>query len=80
MGFWFDACIVPGVIDWNNGWVWIKLVAIAKMTWFHYKLVIWKKAFEEERNEKSGKHYRLMNEVPTVLMLVIVFMVIVKPI
>lgn len=69
----------PGVVDWSEAWSWIKAIAVIGMTWFHHKLMSWRKVFLIDRNEKPGRYYRLMNEVPTVLMLAIVFMVVVKP-
>lgn len=69
----------PGVIDWSSAWIWIKLLMIVAMTLFHHSLGLWRKEFERDANERSGKFYRLANEVPTVVMIVIVIMVVVKP-
>ncbi|MEM9371086.1 MAG: protoporphyrinogen oxidase HemJ [Pseudomonadota bacterium] len=69
----------PGVVDWSEAWSWIKAFAVIGLTWFHHKLMSWRKVFLVDQNEKPGRYYRLMNEVPTVLMLAIVFMVVVKP-
>lgn len=69
----------PGVLDWSEPWVWIKAMAVIAMTWFHHKLVRWQKLFAADLNEADGRHYRLMNEVPTLLMIVIVVMVVVRP-
>ena len=69
----------PGIIDWSSVWIWLKLAAVAGMTWFHHKLIVWRKLFDSDQNQKPGKYYRLMNEVPTVFMVVIVVMVVVKP-
>ena len=69
----------PGVVDWSSGWIWVKLLMICAMTVFHHKLGLWRKDFEKNANQKSGRYYRLANEVPTFLMIVIVIMVIVKP-
>ena len=69
----------PGLIDWSEGWPWIKAVLIVAMTWFHHSLVKWMKDFAADRNEREGRFYRLTNEVPTVAMIGIVLMVVVKP-
>lgn len=69
----------PGIIDWTAGWIWVKLVAISAMTWFHHLLVRWRKDFEQDRNIRSGRTYRMWNEAPTVLMIVIVIAVVVRP-
>ncbi|MEM0988906.1 MAG: protoporphyrinogen oxidase HemJ [Pseudomonadota bacterium] len=71
-----------------NGWDWfvvsywfhVKVVLILLLTWFHHWCGKRRKDFLADRNEKSGRHYRLMNEVPTLALLVIVIMVIVQPI
>ena len=77
----FGLCLLftPGLIDWSEIWIWIKLVMIVGMTWFHHSLGLWRKDFAADRNERPGRFYRLANEVPTVLMIVIVIMVVVKP-
>ena len=49
------------------------------MTGFHHALVAWRKDFVSGKNIKSEKFYRLANEIPTLLMVVIVIMVVVKP-
>lgn len=69
----------PGIVDWSSGWPWIKAVAVLAMTWFHHWLGKRRKDFLAGTNTVSGRGYRLMNEVPTVLMVVIVIMVIVRP-
>lgn len=68
----------PGIVDWGSVWPWTKAGAVLAMTWFHHWLGRRRKDFLNERNERSGRTYRMMNEVPTLLMLVIVFSVIVK--
>ena len=52
---------------------------ILGMTWFHHSLSQWRKVFDRDANEKPGRYYRMMNEVPTIMMLVIVIMVVVRP-
>ena len=71
--------IAMGVFDWSQGWSWIKLAAVLLMTGMHGWLSVRCREFAEGRNVRSGRAYRLANEVPTILMLVIVIMVIVRP-
>lgn len=71
--------MVPGIIDWGAGWVHLKLTAIVVMTAFHGFLARWRKDFEHDRNRRPARFYRWMNEVPTVLMIIIVIAVVVKP-
>lgn len=70
---------MPGIVDWSTGWIYVKLCGIAVLTWEHHALGLWRKAFAEGRNQRPARFYRMMNEVPTLAMLVIVTMVIVKP-
>jgi protoporphyrinogen IX oxidase len=69
----------PGVIDWSTGWIWAKIALIVAMTAMHAFLGKWRKDFEADRNTRPGKFYRMMNEVPTLLMIFVVILVIVKP-
>lgn len=69
----------PGIVDWSSGWPWVKAAAVLAMTWFHHWLAKRRKDFLTGRNTVSGRGFRLMNEVPTVLMVVIVIMVIARP-
>ena len=62
----------------DETWVWTKGASVLAMTWFHHWLARRRKDFVNGTNTVSGRSYRLMNEVPTVLMLVIVASVIVK--
>ena len=71
--------LTPGAVDWSTGWVYAKLVLVFTMTGFHGVLARWLKDFLADRNERSAAFYRKMNEVPTVLMIGIVILVIVKP-
>lgn len=77
----FGLCLVftPGIIDWTEIWPWVKAAMVTGMSAFHGWLSARRKEFERDENTRSGKEYRWANEVPTVLMLVIVFMVIPKP-
>lgn len=68
-----------GAMDFGAAWSWIKIGAVIGMTVFHMWLGGRRKEFAQGANTRSGRAYRLANEVPTVLMLVIVVMVIVRP-
>lgn len=69
----------PGALDWSDGWLHVKLAAVLLMTAFHGLLARWRRHFAADQNRHSAKFYRQMNEIPTLLMIVIVIMVIVKP-
>jgi len=68
----------PGIVDWTAVWPYAKGASVILMTWFHMWLAARRKDFVAGTNTLPGKRYRMMNEFPTILMLVIVFAVIVK--
>ena len=70
--------LTPYVINWQQAWPWVKLVSVFLMTGFHHWLGARCRDFMRGENNISGRQYRLVNEVPTVLMIVIVVSVIVK--
>lgn len=61
------------------GWMHAKLLLVVLMTGLHHVFVKWRKEFSADKNTRSSKFYRIWNEAPTVLMIVIVILVIVKP-
>jgi protoporphyrinogen IX oxidase len=69
----------PGVVSWTSGWWHAKLLSVVAMTVFHMYLAKHRKAFERDERLFPQRHWRIMNEVPTLLMIIIVIMVIVKP-
>lgn len=77
-GFGLALVLTPGIIDWSALWPWAKAVSVLAMTWFHHWLSQRRKDFAAGRNTLAGRRYRIMNEVPTLLMIVIVLSVIVK--
>lgn len=68
----------PGIVDWTAVWPYAKGASVVLMTWFHMWLAARRKDFVAGTNALPGRRYRMMNEFPTILMLVIVFAVIVK--
>jgi putative membrane protein len=69
---------IPGVVDWSAPWSWAKAASVLAMTGFHGWLAARRKDFAAGQNAHSGRTYRMMNEVPTVLMVVIVVAVITR--
>ena len=63
----------------REGWFYVKLAAVLGLTGFHDWLARRCEDFAADRNRVSGRTYRLVNEVPTLALVVIVVMVIVKP-
>lgn len=76
--FGLALVLTPGVVDWSQTWPWVKAFAVLGMSWFHGWLAVRRKEFANGTNTRSGRTYRIMNEVPTVLMLIIVFAVILR--
>ena len=74
----FLLAATPGIIDFSNTWVWVKLLAIIAMTIFNIWLGLKISDFKTNNNTLSGKQYRLLNEVPTVLLVVIIVSVVLK--
>ncbi|NNE50810.1 MAG: CopD family protein [Sulfitobacter sp.] len=70
--------MTPGIIDWSAIWPWTKAAGVIAMTVFHVWLIRRMRGFQAGENALTGRQYRMMNEVPTVLMIVIVFSVVVK--
>ena len=77
--FGIGLAAIPNIIDWSDAWPWIKLVSVLCMTIFHFWLMGRQNVFEQQKNKISGKTYRIMNEIPTVLLFIIVIMVIIRP-
>ncbi len=71
--------LTPGAVDWTAPWWHVKLTAVILMSGFHGAASGWRKRFLEDRNTKSERFYRIANEVPTVLMVIIVIMAIAQP-
>ncbi len=69
--------LTPGIVDWTMIWPWSKAAGVLGMTWFHMWLAGQRKALLLGQG-LSGRRYRMMNEVPTLLMVLIVLSVIVK--
>ena len=69
----------PGIIDWSAWWIYAKLVLVLGMGALHGALSRWRRDFEADRNTRPARFYRFANEVPTVLMIAIVILVIVRP-
>jgi putative membrane protein len=71
--------LTPGVVDWSAGWIYLKLAGVAALAVLHHLLGTWRRSFAEDANRRSARFYRIVNEIPTVLLIGIVVMVVVKP-
>ena len=78
-GFGIALIFVPGVLDWSEAWIYVKLVCVAAMASLHGLLTRWQRHFAADANRHTERFYRLVNEGPAVLMVTIVVFVVVKP-
>jgi len=70
---------IPGIVDWHAGWIYAKLTLVAGLTVFHHLLGYWRKDFAADRNRRPARFYRMVNELPTLALIAIVILVVVKP-
>ena len=69
-----------GVIDWSRDeWFHAKLALVLALSAYHGLLAMWTRDFALDRNTRSARFYRIANEVPTLLMIGIVILVVVRP-
>ena len=61
-------------------WLQLKLILVVFLTGYHFYLGFLLKKFKSDQNEKTSKFYRYINEIPTLLFILIVFIVVFKPI
>jgi protoporphyrinogen IX oxidase len=71
--------LTPGVVDFSDHWIHAKLTLVVILTIYHHLLGRWRKDFAAGRNRHPQRFYRLINELPTLLMVAIVILVVVKP-
>ncbi len=65
----FGLIIAVQINAFSEPWFHVKLLMVTAMTVFHFILGKWRKEFESDQNERSERFYRLVNEVPTLLMI-----------
>ena len=69
----------PNVVDWHRGWIWAKLAIVGLLTMFHLCLACWRRDFAAGKFSHSSRFYRVINELPTIMMIAIVLLAVVKP-
>jgi putative membrane protein len=69
----------PGIVDWSQGWPWVKGAAVILLSAIHGYYGRQVRAFAADRNERPQGFWRAVNELPFILVIIIVIMVIVKP-
>ncbi len=78
---WIFGLLLIGMggLDFGAVWGWAKLLSVIAMTVFHVWLIKRGKEFAAGTNTRTGRSYRIANEAPTILMLIIVVAVVVEP-
>lgn len=64
---------------WQEGWFHAKLLLVIILSAFHGFCVVWMKEFERDERKRPQRFFRFVNEVPTVIMIAVVVLVIVRP-
>ena len=80
---WLFGLILISIIGFENlssKWLQIKLILVIVLTLYHFYLRAILIDFKNDINEKTSKYYRWLNEVPTIILILVVFIVIFKPI
>ena len=68
-----------GFENFNNLWLKMKLLLVVLLTVYHFFLFYYLKKFGEDTNPYSSKFYRIINEMPTILLILIILIVVFKP-
>lgn len=71
--------LVETLQAWSAGWFHAKLALVITLSGFHGMFSRWRRDFERGENRKNQRFFRIVNEVPAVLMMLIVILVVVKP-
>jgi putative membrane protein len=77
--FFGGLLLADNSTDWTAIWLQLKLVCVGLLIVIHMKMVGWRRSFEFDANKKSQKFFRFVNEVPTLLMIIIILLVVIKP-
>ena len=75
-GLWLG---VKGAWFSTASWLWLKLLLVLGLTVYHYQLDAWRKAFERDANRHTSRFFRMMNELPTLILFAILVLVVLKP-
>jgi putative membrane protein len=77
--FGLAMVFTPGLVDWSQGWPWVKAAAVLLLTAIHGFYGTQIRRFAADKNQRPTRFWRIVNELPFVLVIIIVIMVIVKP-
>ncbi|MAI79296.1 MAG: TIGR00701 family protein [Deltaproteobacteria bacterium] len=79
LGFGFLLLASPGYLAAAGLWLWLKILLVAGLCLAHWQMVKWRDDFAHDRNSRPERFYRIANEAPTLLMIGIVILVVVRP-
>ena len=79
LSWFFGLLLVIDLKIYNELWLNLKFVFVALMSVFHMYCARTRKLFESVKNKNSERFFRWLNEIPTVLFLIIIFLVVFKP-
>ena len=68
-----------GLSVFNELWMQIKVIAVVILTYYHFTLGKYLNIFYLDNNQKTSKFFRIYNEIPTIILIVVIFVVIFKP-
>jgi len=68
-----------GILIFSELWMQIKLVAVVILTFYHFTLGKYLSDFAIDNNKKTSKFFRIYNEIPTIILIVVIFVAIFKP-
>ena len=68
-----------GIINWTEKWIYFKLLGVFLLLVVHNLLGRYRKDFFLDKNKHSGRFYKILNEVPMVLLIIIILLVYLKP-
>lgn len=77
--FGLTLSFLPATDAWHQGWFHVKFALVVALSGVHGLFARWVRLFARDANPHSQRFYRMVNEVPTLLMIAIVILVIVKP-
>ena len=68
-----------GIENITTLWFKIKIILVSALTFYHFYLLICLQKFQSNDNKNSTKFYKIINEVPTILLIITIFVVVFKP-
>ncbi|MBY0264086.1 MAG: protoporphyrinogen oxidase HemJ [Holosporales bacterium] len=71
--------LIPGIVQWNEGWIHLKLLLVFSLAGLHGMMISCWKDLKAGKNQKTALFFRYVNEIPFFLAIVVVFLVILKP-